>query len=384
MRDLGEAAWRDPLGRFGWNMVAREIALSERWDEIADEAREAGLALGRDPKRRVAFEGIRAVGEALAGRPVDALRIAAGVRHAASVSSMTILRAELAIAEAVAHREVGDRQRAIAELESLAEAPAEAMLYCRILACLELAQARLDVGELDTARRAFEAAEALVAGESFGPDGRDWLYRVGTLVALAAGAIQEAHRLSNDIGDRFWGRVSVARVRLAEGDRAGALNALELVKPRCPRHEVVLGLLKARALDDHDESVKFAAIAIGQAADVGILQTVASEGREVMELVERAAWRAPAPWLSRLRRAAGAGGSHLDRRSPVEPLTEREYEVLRFLPSRLTVREIADELYISRNTLKFHLKVIYRKLGVGSRAEAAEAARRMAHAERRR
>ena len=35
---------------------------------------------------------------------------------------------------------------------------------------------------------------------------------------------------------------------------------------------------------------------------------------------------------------------------------------------------------MSVNTLKFHLKVIYRKLGVGSRAEAAELARRMASA----
>ncbi len=61
----------------------------------------------------------------------------------------------------------------------------------------------------------------------------------------------------------------------------------------------------------------------------------------------------------------------------VEPLTERELDVVRFLPSRLTVREIAGELYISQNTLKFHLKVIYRKLGVSSRAEASEVARRM-------
>jgi LuxR family maltose regulon positive regulatory protein len=51
--------------------------------------------------------------------------------------------------------------------------------------------------------------------------------------------------------------------------------------------------------------------------------------------------------------------------------------VLRFLASRLTVSEIADELFLSVNTLKFHLKAIYRKLGVNSRAEAAEAARRM-------
>jgi LuxR family maltose regulon positive regulatory protein len=84
--------------------------------------------------------------------------------------------------------------------------------------------------------------------------------------------------------------------------------------------------------------------------------------------------------LDRLRRAAADGrprsaSRHLEL---TEPLTGRERDVLRFLPSRLTMREIADELFISVNTLKFHLKVIYRKLGVSSRAEAAEIARQLA------
>ena len=68
-----------------------------------------------------------------------------------------------------------------------------------------------------------------------------------------------------------------------------------------------------------------------------------------------------------VRRPSGRGSSG-GGAGPTETLTERERDVLRFLPSRLTLREIADELYVSPNTLKFHLKVIYRKLGVNSRA----------------
>ncbi len=60
-----------------------------------------------------------------------------------------------------------------------------------------------------------------------------------------------------------------------------------------------------------------------------------------------------------------------------ESLTERERDVLRLLPSRLTLGEIAKELYVSVNTLKFHLRVIYRKLEVNSRDEAADIARRL-------
>src|SRR4051794_40571327 len=40
MAVLGESWWRDPLGRFGWNMVACDVALSERWHETDDEVRE--------------------------------------------------------------------------------------------------------------------------------------------------------------------------------------------------------------------------------------------------------------------------------------------------------------------------------------------------------
>jgi LuxR family maltose regulon positive regulatory protein len=88
--------------------------------------------------------------------------------------------------------------------------------------------------------------------------------------------------------------------------------------------------------------------------------------------MELAAWRVPSAWLDRVRRAASAAGAaRLESLGLVETLTDREREVLRLLPSRLTLSEIADELFISMNTLKFHLKVIYRKLGCSSRTEAA-------------
>lgn len=51
-------------------------------------------------------------------------------------------------------------------------------------------------------------------------------------------------------------------------------------------------------------------------------------------------------------------------------LSERERAVLRLLSSRLTTAEIASALFISPNTLKSHIKSIYRKLDVSSRADA--------------
>jgi LuxR family maltose regulon positive regulatory protein len=314
MAELGRSWWQDPLGRFGWNMVARGAALSESWDDGGDEVREAEHALARLPKRRLTFEGTRALGLALAGRPADALRVAAGVRRAAEVASMTILRAELAVAEAIAHGELGDHGRALPELETLASTPAETMLFCRVLACAQLVQACLDQGDVDRARRVLVEGEALVEAESFGRGGRTWLARAATLLALATGDLDAAGRWAASVDDPFWGGVCAARVHLAGGRRAEASAGLLESTPRCPRHEVVLGLLRARTVADADVSARCVDAAVDLATTHGMLQTVASEGRDVVELVEHAAWRASrSPSASATSCASSRAGSRSGR-----------------------------------------------------------------------
>jgi LuxR family transcriptional regulator, maltose regulon positive regulatory protein len=61
----------------------------------------------------------------------------------------------------------------------------------------------------------------------------------------------------------------------------------------------------------------------------------------------------------------------------VEPLTEREQEVLRRVAQLLSTAEIAEELYISVNTVKTHLKSVHRKLAVTHRREAVRRAREL-------
>lgn len=58
-------------------------------------------------------------------------------------------------------------------------------------------------------------------------------------------------------------------------------------------------------------------------------------------------------------------------------LSPREIDVLRLLPSRLSQREMAAELYVSFNTIRTHTRVIFGKLGVTSRAEAVARAREL-------
>jgi LuxR family transcriptional regulator, maltose regulon positive regulatory protein len=60
---------------------------------------------------------------------------------------------------------------------------------------------------------------------------------------------------------------------------------------------------------------------------------------------------------------------------PGEPLTESETRVLRYLPTHMGAPEIAAELYLSANTVKTHLRHLYRKLGAHSRHDAVQRAR---------
>ena len=67
---------------------------------------------------------------------------------------------------------------------------------------------------------------------------------------------------------------------------------------------------------------------------------------------------------------AGAEPSAPREQPLVEPLSDRELEILRLIAAGRSNPEIADLLYLSPNTVKWHVKNLYGKLQVGSRIEA--------------
>jgi LuxR family maltose regulon positive regulatory protein len=71
------------------------------------------------------------------------------------------------------------------------------------------------------------------------------------------------------------------------------------------------------------------------------------------------------------RRPAPPGGP----REPLETLGDSEIRVLRYLPTNLSTPEIANELYVTSNTVRTHVHHLYAKLDTHSRAEAVARAR---------
>jgi LuxR family maltose regulon positive regulatory protein len=116
------------------------------------------------------------------------------------------------------------------------------------------------------------------------------------------------------------------------------------------------------------------------------VRTFVDEGEPMADLLREAASRGIAPeYVSRLlgvfevteHGALEEIGTARDVQPLAEPLSERELEVLRLLNTSLSSAEMADELVVSVNTVRTHIRSIYSKLGVHSRYEAVDRAREL-------
>ena len=106
-----------------------------------------------------------------------------------------------------------------------------------------------------------------------------------------------------------------------------------------------------------------------------------NHGKALIEEAHRLMEKSPDAGINRplLERVAARHRVARSLQAPVsgmvEQLSERELAVLRYLPSTLSLPEIARELYVSPNTVKSQCTAIYRKLAVTSRKAAVQAAR---------
>jgi LuxR family maltose regulon positive regulatory protein len=209
----------------------------------------------------------------------------------------------------------------------------------------------------------------------------------------ATGRIDQARALlpPSDEPAPFSGatRAVRARLQLAEGDPAAAVATLapsrEGSAPAQFLYEtleaVLLDAVARRRLGDDDGAATSVEHALQLAEPDGYRQPFWSLGEEVHALLRRQQERGTAHpgLLADLLDSPGvAAPSTLQPRvAPVAPLTDREQAVLGFLASELSTRQIADELYVSINTVKSHVRNIYRKLDASHRGEAVSRARHL-------
>jgi len=179
-----------------------------------------------------------------------------------------------------------------------------------------------------------------------------------------------------------------AVICMADGDAAASLEvlreALDVTPTAGPAFTLVethlLAGMSHLQLGDRDAAAAEAEAALGSAEpDRLIFPFAMTEAAELLDALPRhaTAHRALLAEIVDLLRGASAPDAERERLSQPEELSRSELRVLRYLPTNLTRPEIAQELYVSINTVNTHIRNIYSKLGARDRSSAVQRAREL-------
>jgi LuxR family maltose regulon positive regulatory protein len=239
----------------------------------------------------------------------------------------------------IAQQRPGDALERLGRLQQIGGCDGLAHHLVRRLAHVEIS-CRVALGDLEG---------ALLILRSVSPDDRS----CGTLAEI----------------DLCAGRPDRAVIRLAEGGSCeSAVEVRRLVLLACAETELGHG--------NRAEDALRRAVETGRAEEY--IRPFVEHASQTLPLLRGMVSTSPDLYLTRLLNHAARtvpmsapGGTT----AMVEPLTDREREVLGYLPTHLYQHEIAAAMYVSINTVKSHLRCIYRKIGAASRAEAVAIAR---------
>jgi LuxR family maltose regulon positive regulatory protein len=247
--------------------------------------------------------------------------------------------------------------------------------------------ALLDRAEIWAASgQAREALASIQAARQVLPEAdRELLARAAECEALIRLALGDLHTPA-DLARRLppaRRSLLLARIALAGGDHQAAQQHLQpqpTTEPT-PRQALERQLLLAAAAIERGDPMASSLLgaALGAARQGGFFNTTVTTAPQVASyLIEHAPQMRADPFVEKLivaaldARATGPDTGQ-SRGALAEPLTEAQLRILKLLPTS-TYLQMAEVLYISRNTVKTHLRSIYQKLGVASRSEAIERA----------
>ena len=282
-----------------------------------------------------------------------------------------------------AARQYGQQSLQLARLVENAE---------RVVAC-EVFFARLQLARGDNA-----GAAAILAGAGQSARQHNFVSRIPEIAAaqvltlLQEGSLAAAAKLAqaHDLP------LSQARVHLTQGDQGDMIAALGVLEPMRQQAEakgwenerlkvMVLRALAYQALGEQDKAVHLLGDALALAAPGGFIRTFIDEGVPMAHLLSEAAACEVMPDYVRKLLAAFETEKQKSEDRPamppaqplIEPLSQRELEVLRLIAQGLSNQEIGERLFVALTTVKGHNQKIFGKLQVQRRTEAVARAREL-------
>ena len=393
--DLGPAAAWALTGLASWgngDVAAAQAGYAESWKHMQGAGHIAdvlGLAITLGDLHVVQ------------GRLGDAMRTYEEALRLAAEQGGAVLRgtADMYVGMAALHRE-RDELSAATDLLQRSQDLGEHLGLPQNPHRWRVAMARLREAEgaLAVAVDLLDDAERVYAGD-FSPNVRPIPAMRGR-VWLAQGKLHDARRWAREQGMsaeddvsylREFEHITLTRLLLAEcrTERlvSSGQQALELLQRLLDAAEqggrtgTVIEVLVLQALGHEARGDTLAALvplerALTLAEPEGYIRVFADEGPAMVALLEAAAKRGIAPGYVGLLLQAFGGGARRTPAQPglIEPLSERELDVLRLLATDLGGPDIARELVVSLNTVRTHTKNIYTKLGVNNRRAAVRRA----------
>ena len=229
-------------------------------------------------------------------------------------------------------------------------------------------------------------------------------------LALANDDVEEATRWADESGlgvddqlvpEKEVEHITFSRVLLASGRRGDALRLLERLEEAAEAggrtgriiEILILQALALRAANDTPRAVKSLSRALSLAEPEGYVRLFADEGTPMAALLQKfldaqkkglvtSSPRISREYVGRLLMALKpdtTSSTQESSREPVgilvEPLSERELEVLRLIASGMSNNEVARNLFVAVSTVKTHVNNICRKLYAGNRTQAVARAR---------
>jgi len=215
---------------------------------------------------------------------------------------------------------------------------------------------------------------------------------------LSSGDLEIAERwveetqINNNVTENTTRLITKARVLIAQEKPEKALGILKRVEKKNELENrlhsyiqvLILIALAQAAKNEVDLALEALEKSISLAKPRGYLRTFVDEGQPMENLLRKAHAREIAPdYIQQLlsvidsekERLLATRSEKLDQSGLVEPLSDREIEVLQLIAGGLTNREIAEHLFLSLNTVKVHTRNIYGKMGVHNRTQAVTNAR---------